>query len=103
MSAKAAVEIRDVIRVWIEMRPPKKGELTWAVPIEATPEQALEYVTVGRDVWSSGEAGFGFYATCDEVELNYWSEAGMRYIVVHVDYVRSEPDLSNILPHVKLL
>lgn len=31
MSAKAVIEIRDVIRVWIEFRAPKKGELTWTV------------------------------------------------------------------------
>ena len=103
MSGKAIIEIRDVLNVWIEFRTPKKGELTWAVPIEATPAEALDHVICGRDVWSSGEAGFGFYAAFEETELHYWAEVGMRYIVVHVDYVRSEPALSNALPHVKLL
>ena len=104
MSGKAIIEIRDTLKVWIEFRAPKKVELTWAVPIESTPAQALDHVICGRDVWSSGEAGFGFYAAaCGETELDYWAEVGMRYIVVHVDYVRSEPDLSNAFPHVKLL
>ena len=42
MSAKALVEVRDTLRVWIEFRAPKKGELTWAVPDSSSPEEALE-------------------------------------------------------------
>lgn len=102
MSAKAVVEIRDVIRVWIEMRDPKKGELTWTVPEESTPEQALDHVLAGRDVWSAGEAGFGFRAPYD-YDLDFLTEAGMRNIVVRVEYVRSEPDLSNATSSIKLL
>ena len=108
MSAKALVEIRDVIRVWIEFRAPRKGELMWSVPDCATPEEALEHVLVGRDEWSSGEAGFGYRAFRDvtpefEVESADDEDLRVRNIVVHVDYVRSEPALSNIIPHVKLL
>jgi hypothetical protein len=103
VSAKAEFEFHDVIRVRIELRAPKKGALTWAVPIEATPAEALDHVTCGRDVWSAGEAGFGFYATCDDGELAYLAEVGMRYIVVYVDHVRTEPRLNNVIPHVKLL
>ncbi len=107
MSAKAAIEIRDVIHVWIEFRAPKKGELTWSVPDCCSPEEALEHVLVGRDVWSSGEAGFGYRAFRDvtpefEVEDD---EEGLRVrnVVVHVEHVRTEPRLNNVIPHVKLL
>lgn len=107
MSQKALVEIRDVIHVWIEFRAPKKGELTWSVPDCLSPEEALEHVLVGRDVWSSGEAGFGYHAFRDvtpefEVEGDDVEDLRVRNIVVHVDYVRTEPPLNNI-PHVKLL
>lgn len=110
MSGKALIEIRDVIQVWIEFRAPKKGELTWAVPADATPEEALEHVVVGRDVWATGEAGFGYYAFRDvtpEFEIEDIDEdhgpLRTRNIVVHVDYVRTEPRLCNVIPHVKLL
>ena len=110
MSGKALIEIRDVIQVWIELRAPKKGELTWTVPADATAEEALEHVVVGRDVWSSGEAGFGYHAFRDvtpEFEIEEIDEEfgpmRTRNIVVHVDYVRSEPRLSNVIPFVKLL
>ena len=107
MSAKAIVEIRDVIHVLVEFRAPKKGELMWAVPANATPEEALEQVLVGRDVWSSGEAGFGYRAYRDEPEFEMLDaddeDLPTRNIIVHVKYVRSEPSLNNIFPHVKLL
>jgi hypothetical protein len=110
VSGKAVVELRDVIHVWIEFRAPKKGELTWAVPADASPEEALEHVIVGRDVWSAGEAGFGYRAFRDvtpEFEIEGMDEdlcdLRVRNIVVHVDYVRSEPALSNVIPHIKLL
>jgi hypothetical protein len=105
VSAKALVELRDVIRVWIEMRAPKKGELTWAVPVEATPEEALDHVIAGRDDWSAGEAGFGYRAFRD-VTPEFEEEdkdLHLRNIVVHVDYVRTEPDPHNVFPHIKLL
>lgn len=107
MSVKAAIEIRDVINVWIEFRAPKKGELTWAVPDCCSPEEALEHVLVGRDVWSSGEAGFGYRAFRDvtpEFEVDDADDdLRVRNIVVHVDLVRTEPRLNNVIPHVKLL
>jgi len=108
VSGNALIEIRDVIHVWIEFRAPKKGELTWSVPDCCSPEEALEHVLVGRDVWSSGEAGFGYRAFRDvtpefEVESADDEDLRVRNIVVHVDYVRTEPGLSNIIPYVKLL
>ena len=104
MSAKALIEIRDVIRVWIEFRAPKQGELTWSVPEQLTPEEALEHVLVGRDVWSSGEAGFGYHAfraVTPEIEVE--NDMRVRNIVVHVEHVGTEPPLNNVLPHVKPL
>ena len=109
MSAKALVEIRETIRVWIEMRAPKRGELAWRVPDCLTPAEALEHVLVGRDDWSSGEAGFGYHAHRDMPEFETVDEGDdigdlrYRHIVVHVDHVRTEPQLYNIVPHVKLL
>jgi hypothetical protein len=110
VSVKAAIEIRDVIRVWIEFRAPKKGELTWAVPADATPEEALEHVLVGRDVWSTGEAGFGYHATYsntpefeDENEDAGYDSLRTRNIVVHVEHVRTEPQLNNVITRIKLL
>jgi hypothetical protein len=107
MSVKAAIEIRDVIHVWIEFRAPKKGELMWSVPDSSTPEEALDHVLTGRDVWSSGEAGFGYRAFRDvtpEFEIEDEEEdLRLRNIVVHVEHVRTEPRLNDIIPHVKLL
>ncbi len=107
MSGNALIEIRDVIHVWIEFRAPKKGELMWSVPDCLTPAEALEHVLVGRDVWSAGEAGFGCRAHHDmpEFEVEHASDEDLhlRNLVVHVDYVRTEPGLSNIIPYVKLL
>lgn len=108
MSAKAAIEIRDVISVWVEFRAPKKGELCWAVPDCCSPAEALEHVLVGRDVWSAGEAGFGYRAPRNdtpEFEFEHADDVMLRTrnIVVHVDYVRTEPALNNVTQHVKLL
>jgi hypothetical protein len=110
VSVKASIEIRDVIHVWIEFRAPKKGELAWTVPADASPEMALEHVLVGRDVWSAGEAGFGFHASRsntpefeDEDEDEGYDSLRTRNIVVHVEHVRIEPQLSNVIPHIKLL
>jgi hypothetical protein len=110
VSAKALIELRDVIRVWIEFRAPKKGELMWSVPANATPEEALEHVVVGRDVWSSGEAGFAYRTHRDVPEFESMEAADddfgdlpTRNIVVHVEHVRSEPRLDNVIPHIKLL
>ena len=107
MSAKALIEFRDVIRVWIELRAPKKGELMWNVPANATPEEALEHVVVGRDDWTSGECGFGYRAHQDAPEFEMLSaddeDMRTRNIVVRVEWARSEPRLNNILPHIKLL
>jgi hypothetical protein len=104
VSAKALIEIRDVINVWIEFRAPKKGELMWCVPDCLTPAEALEHVLVGRDVWS-GEAGFGYRARHDqpEFEIEGGEDLRLRNIVVHVDYVRTEPRLNNAASHIKLL
>lgn len=104
MSAKATIEFRDVIHVWIEFRAPKKGELTWAVPADASPAEALEHVLVGRDMWSAGEAGFGYRAPRD-VTPEFEDECEFRYrnIVVHVEHVRTEPTLNNVIPYIKLL
>lgn len=107
MSAKAAIEIRDVLHVWIEFRAPKKGDLAWAVPADTTPAEALEHVLVGRDVWSAGEAGFGYRAMHDTAEFEEEHEGDdilrTRNIVVHVEYVRTEPRLDNVISHIKLL
>ena len=109
MSAKAIIEIRDVIHVWIEFRAPKKDDLMWTVPDNLTPAEALEHVVVGRDEWGTGEAGFAYHATRDMPEFETVDdddEEGplrFRHIVVHVDYVRTEPQLNNVIPHIKLL
>jgi len=107
VSAKAAIEIRDVIQVWIEFRAPKKGELTWSVPADASPAEALEHVLVGRDVWTAGEAGFGYRAFRDntpEFEIEDADEdLRSRNIVVHVEWMRTEPRLNNVITHIKLL
>ena len=108
MNAKATIEIRDVIHVWIEFRAPKKGELMWGVPADASPEEALEHVLVGRDVWTSGEAGFGYRAFRDNTPEFEMLDADdedsrTRNIVVHVDWVRTEPKLNNVIPFIKLL
>lgn len=103
MSAKALFEFRDVIRVWIEFRAPKKGELMWSVPVEASPAEALDHVVCGRDDWSSGEAGFGYRAPADQPAFEGCDDDRVRNIVVHVEWVRSEPRLNNVIPHVKLL
>ena len=109
MSGSALVEIRDVIHVWIEFRAPRKGDLMWSVPDCATPAEALEHVVVGRDAVDAGEFGFGYRTNRDMPEFALVDEGDnlgeLRYrnIVVHVDHVRTEPDLSNVIPHVKLL
>ena len=107
MSAKAIVEIRDVIHVLVEFRAPKKGELMWSVPAGASPAEALDHVVCGRDDWSSGEAGFGYRTHQDMPEFEMLDaddeDLPTRNIIVHVKYVRSEPSLNNIFPHVKLL
>jgi hypothetical protein len=106
MSAKALVEFRDVVRVWIEFRPPKPGELTWSVPADASPEEALAHVVGWRDDLASGEAGFGcraFREDTPEFEVDDEENQCLRNIVVHVEHARTEPRLSNILPYVKLL
>lgn len=107
MSGKALIELRDTIHVWIEFRAPKKGELMWAVPAGATPEEALEHVVCGRDDWPSGECGFGMRARRDMPEFEMLDaddeDLPTRNIVVHVDWIRTEPRLNNVIPHVKLL
>jgi hypothetical protein len=106
VSAKAVIELRDVIRVWIEFRAPRKGELTWPVPERCSPEEALEHVLVGRGAWSAGEAGFGYRAFRDMPEFEIEDEVEglrVRNIVVHVDYVCTEPALNNALLHIKPL
>lgn len=103
MSAQALVELRDVIHVRVELRAPRKGELTWSVPANATIEEALDHVICGRDVWSSGEAGFGCYARVDQPEFEESDGEHLRNVVVHVDHVRTEPRQNNIVPFVKLL
>jgi hypothetical protein len=110
VSAKALFEFRDVIRVWIEFRAPKKGELMWTVPENHTPAEALEHVICGRDDWASGEGGFGYHASRDMPEFEPADEDDndrfflqYRNIVVHVEHVRTEPRLDNTISHVKLL
>jgi hypothetical protein len=105
MTKKPLIEIRDVINVWIELRAPKKGELMWSVPDCLTPAEALEHVLVGRNVWATGEVGFGYRANRDQPEVEYAraEDLRIRNIVVHVDYVRTEPPLNNVIPHIKLL
>jgi hypothetical protein len=107
VSARASIEIRDVIRVWIEFRAPKKSELTWAVPVDAAPEEALEHVLVGRGTWPDGEGGFGYPAPFDLLEFDLFDAADplsrSRNIVVHVEHLRTEPTLNNVIPYIKLL
>jgi hypothetical protein len=108
VSAKALIEIRDVIRVWIEFRAPKKGELMWSVPDCLTPEEALEHVVVGRDYWTCGEAGFGYRARADKPEFEQVDEGAdglLRYrnLVIHVEHTHTEPRLDNVIPHIKAL
>ena len=103
MSAQALVELRDVIHVRVELRAPRKGELMWSVPADSTIEQALDHVICGRDVWSSGEAGFGCYTRTDRPEFETDGDERLRNIVVHVDHVRTEPRPNNVVPLVKLL
>lgn len=117
MTAKATVEIRDVIHVWIEFRAPRKGELAWAVPASAGPEEALEHVIAGRDDLTrlpGGESGFGYHAPCDLPEFDLsggliQDEPGTvpdepsRNIVVHVEHRRTEPPFDTLLSHVRRL
>ena len=103
MSAQALVELRDVIHVRVELRAPKKGELMWSVPADSTIEEALDHVVCGRDVWSAGEAGYGYRARADQPEFEKFDEECLRNIVVHVDHVRTEPMSNNIVPYVKRL
>ena len=115
MSAKAAIEIRDVIHVWIEFRAPKKGELMWSVPADASPAEALDHVVCGRDDWatatmpsfSSGECGFGCRVHQDMPEFAILDaddeDLPTRNIVVHVEWLRTEPQLNNVIPYIKLL
>lgn len=109
MSAKAVIEIRDVLRVWIEFRAPKKGDLMWSVPDCLTPAETLEHVVVGRDTVDAGEFGFGYHAHRDMPEFEMVDEGDdlgelrYRHIVVHVDHQRTEPCLNNVIPHIKLL
>ena len=62
---------------------------------------------VGRDVWTAGEAGFGYRAFRDvtpEFEVEDADEdLRLRNIVVHVEWVRTEPKLNNVITHAKLL
>ncbi len=109
MSAKALIEVRDVLHVWIEFRAPKKGDLMWSVPDCLTPAEALEHLVVGRDTVDAGEFGFGYHAGRDMPEFEMFDEGDdlgeLRYrnIVVHVDHQRTEPVLNNVIPHIKLL
>lgn len=108
MTAKAIIEIHDTIRVWVEMRPPKKGELFWTVPIGLSVEHALDAVIAGRDFpglveWDRGTAGFGAIMECSDADLAFLTDDGLQNITVHVEHVRSEPTLGNLGPHIKLL
>jgi len=82
MTAKAIVHVTEVVTVMVEMRAPKTGELGWSVPKEATPEEALDHVLVGRDEVNCGEYGYGWYATSDHNEFD--PDYDLRDIVVHV-------------------
>lgn len=105
MSAKALVEVHDVIRVWIEMRAPRKGELTWSVPADASPGKALEHVLMERDIWASGEAGFGCRAFREVMPEFEDTDEGLRIrnIVVHVEHLRTAPAPHDITSHTQLL
>lgn len=92
MSDFAISEVHDVLRVSVELRAPKKGELTWSVPALASADEALKIVISERDEWSAGEAGFGcraaraqtpaFEQSCDDGTL-------LRNIVVRVERLPS--------------
>jgi hypothetical protein len=108
MTAKALIEIHDTIRVWVEMRPPKKGELFWTVPIGLSVEHALDAVIAGRDFpgrveWERGVAGFGVVMDCEEADLALMIDEGLENITVHVEHARSAPTLGNLQPHIKVL
>ena len=97
MTAKALVEVHDVVHVWIEFRAPKMLELAWTVPADATPAEALEHLLVGRDALTEGKLGYGFIALDDLPEfsaIEYRDEEGThseptRNIVVHVKRLRT--------------
>lgn len=97
MTAKAFVEVHDVVHVWIEFRAPRFLDLAWTVPADATPEEALEHVLTGRDALTEGKLGYGFIA-CDDLpefgQTEFRDESGARHmptrnIIVHVKYIRA--------------
>lgn len=110
----ALVEIRDVVRVWIEFRAPRKGDLMWAVPCDATPAEALDEVLCGRDDHRAGIVGFGYFATHNEPEFDDQMsddpDDWLRNVVVHVEHVATVPSEGaptkpwpDLTPHIKLL
>jgi hypothetical protein len=97
VTAKALVEVRDVLHVWIEFRAPKFMDMAWTVPADATLEEALDHLLAGRDDLTEGKLGFGFLALDDMpefAEVEYRDSNGThieptRNIVVHVKHVRT--------------
>lgn len=45
----AVVEVRSTMRVRVEMRPPRAGEVAWCVPVTFTPAQALADVIAAAE------------------------------------------------------
>lgn len=72
--ARAQVTRTERLIVSIEMRPPKKGELGWTVPMDADAKEALLHVIDGRGAWDEGEYGYGVHVETDwpEIERDEW-------------------------------
>lgn len=72
--ARAQVTRAERMLVSVEMRPPKKGELGWTVPLDADVKEALLHVIDGRGAWDEGECGYGVHVEVDwpEIECDEW-------------------------------
>jgi hypothetical protein len=72
--ARAQVMRTERMTISVEMRPPKKGELGWTVPLDADVKEALLQVIDGRGEWDEGQCGYGVHVERDwpEVERDEW-------------------------------
>ncbi len=68
--ARAQVQRTERVIISVEMRPPKRGELGWCVPMDADVTLALLHVIAERGSWNEGECGYGVHATVDWPELS---------------------------------
>lgn len=92
MTAKALVEVSDVLTVRVEFRPPKKDEIGWLVTRDTDPKRAVLEVLDGRDCIDAGAFGFGWVADQDYPEFDPVDPddpfSGGRYVTVIVEYER---------------